>query len=106
LQAALPACLLQAKIAKLRETIETQNRKPMLTISDSLPLVPLLYVALAGAYLLVLPLLTMLYLKQRWYTAGSIERLLLYFLVFFLFPGLLLISPFLNFRPEKRQLET
>lgn len=78
----------------------------MLSISDLLSPVLLAYVAIAGAYLLVLPLATFLYLKQRWYTAGSIERLLLYFLVFLFFPGLLLLSPFLNFRPEKRQLES
>ncbi|MBE9178772.1 NAD(P)H-quinone oxidoreductase subunit L [Oculatella sp. LEGE 06141] len=70
-----------------------------------LPIVLLLYAALGGAYLVVLPALTFLYLKQRWYVASSIERVLMYFLVFFLFPGLLLLSPFLNFRPQKRQVE-
>ncbi len=70
----------------------------------SLPLVPLLYLALGGAYLVVLPALIFFYLKNRWYTASSVERLLMYFLVFFFFPGLLLLSPFLNFRPQKREL--
>jgi NAD(P)H-quinone oxidoreductase subunit L len=70
----------------------------------SLPIAPLLYLALAGAYLLVLPLLIIFYMKARWYIASSIERVLMYFLVFFFFPGLLLISPFLNFRPQPRQM--
>lgn len=70
----------------------------------TLPLIPLLYLVLAGAYLVVLPALTFIYLKARWYTASSVERLLMYFLVFLLFPGLLLLSPFLNFRPQPRQM--
>ena len=69
-----------------------------------LPIAPLLYLLLAGAYLLVLPLITIFYLKTRWYVASSIERIVMYFLVFFLFPGLLLVSPFLNFRPQPRQM--
>jgi NAD(P)H-quinone oxidoreductase subunit L len=60
---------------------------------------------LSGAYLLILPGALYLYLKQRWYVASSIERLLMYFLVFFLFPGMLLLSPFLNFRPKRRTIE-
>ena len=71
---------------------------------DSL-IVPLLYLVLGGAYLVVLPAMVFLYLKNRWYTASSIERLLMYFMVFFCFPGLLLLSPFLNFRPQKRQVQ-
>ncbi|HEY9631169.1 MAG TPA: NAD(P)H-quinone oxidoreductase subunit L [Coleofasciculaceae cyanobacterium] len=62
------------------------------------------YVALGGAYLLVLPALTFLYLKQRWYTASSVERVLMYFMVFLSFPGLLLLSPFINLRPQPRQV--
>ncbi len=71
----------------------------------SVPLVLLAYLAVGGAYLVVLPAITFFYLKQRWYVASSIERVMMYFLVFLLFPGLLLLSPFLNFRPEKRPLE-
>jgi len=71
----------------------------------SVPLVLLAYLAVGGAYLVVLPGITFFYLKQRWYIASSIERVLMYFLVFLLFPGLLLLSPFLNFRPDKRSLE-
>jgi hypothetical protein len=33
---------------------------------------------LAGAYLVVIPLALMFYLKGRWYTAGSVERTILY----------------------------
>jgi NAD(P)H-quinone oxidoreductase subunit L len=64
----------------------------------------LLYVALGGAYLLVMPIVTMFYLSQRWYVASSVERVLMYFLVFFFFPGLLVLSPVVNLRPQKRQL--
>lgn len=67
--------------------------------------VALLYLILAGAYLLVVPLMVLFYLKQRWYVATSIERTLMYFLVFFFFPGLLVLSPFLNFRPQRRQVQ-
>ncbi|MDX2096478.1 MAG: NAD(P)H-quinone oxidoreductase subunit L [Leptolyngbyaceae cyanobacterium bins.59] len=62
------------------------------------------YVVLGGAYLLVIPVLIYLYLSKRWYTASSWERVLMYFLVFFFFPGLLALAPFLNFRPQKRQI--
>ncbi|PAX48283.1 NAD(P)H-quinone oxidoreductase [Brunnivagina elsteri CCALA 953] len=67
-------------------------------------IVPLLYLVLAGAYLLVMPVILVFYLKLRWYSAGSIERLLMYFFVFFLFPGLLVLSPILNFRPKRRTI--
>jgi NAD(P)H-quinone oxidoreductase subunit L len=68
-------------------------------------IVALLYLMLSGAYLLVLPGALYLYLQKRWYVASSIERVMMYFLVFFFFPGLLLLSPFLNFRPKRRQIE-
>lgn len=67
--------------------------------------VALLYLVLMGTYLLVAPLAILFYLKNRWYTVSSIERSFMYFLVFFFFPGLLLVSPFINFRPKKRQIE-
>jgi NAD(P)H-quinone oxidoreductase subunit L len=69
-------------------------------------LVLLLYAALAGAYLLVLPAIAIFYLKQRWYIASSVERIFMYFLVFFLFPGLLLLSPIVNLRPQPRSLQS
>jgi NAD(P)H-quinone oxidoreductase subunit L len=64
----------------------------------------LLYLILSGAYLLVIPGLLYWHLNKRWYVASSFERAFMYFLVFFFFPGLLLLSPFLNFRPKLRQI--
>lgn len=68
-------------------------------------LIALLYLVLAGAYLLVIPLALYAYMQNRWYTASSFERGFMYFMVFFFFPGLLLLAPFLNFRPKRRQIE-
>jgi NAD(P)H-quinone oxidoreductase subunit L len=65
-----------------------------------------LYLALAGAYLIVVPLIIIFYLRVRWYVASSIERGFMYFLVFFFFPGFLLLGPFINFRPQRRQIPT
>ena len=65
-------------------------------------LVALLYLVLSGTYLLVLPGLVYFYLKQRWYVASSVERLIMYLFVFLSFPGMLLLSPFLNFRPKRQ----
>lgn len=76
----------------------------MLLEQESL-IVPLLYLALAGAYLLIIPVAVLFYLKQRWYVASAVERTFMYFLVFFFFPGLLVLSPFLNFRPARRKIE-
>jgi NAD(P)H-quinone oxidoreductase subunit L len=67
--------------------------------------VALLYLALGGAYLVVVPLIIFFYLKTRWYVASSVERGFMYFLVFLYFPGMLLFAPFLNFRPKARQIE-
>ncbi len=75
-------------------------------ISLNALLVPGLYLGLSGLYLLALPGLLYYYLQKRWYVASSIERLIMYFFVFFLFPGLLLLSPFLNFRPKRREVGT
>ena len=68
-------------------------------------LVALLYLVLSGTYLLVLPAFVYFYLSKRWYTAGSIERLIMYLFVFLSFPGMLLLSPFLNFRPKRRNIK-
>ncbi len=62
------------------------------------------YAAIAGAYLLVLPLIILFYFKARWYKTGSLERVFICFLAFFFFPGLLVLSPFFNFRPEARTI--
>ncbi|MBW4481154.1 MAG: NAD(P)H-quinone oxidoreductase subunit L [Tildeniella torsiva UHER 1998/13D] len=63
------------------------------------------YAGIAGTYLLVVPLALIFYVRRRWYVAGSVERTLLYGLVFVFFPGMLLFSPFLNFRPQPRDLK-
>lgn len=76
-----------------------------LSISPTALVGAILFLAAAGSYLLVIPLLTYLYLQKRWYVASSLERGFMYFLVFFFFPGLLLLSPFLNFRPKMRTIE-
>ncbi|MBD2184918.1 MULTISPECIES: NAD(P)H-quinone oxidoreductase subunit L [Oscillatoriophycideae] len=68
-------------------------------------LIALLYLILGGAYLLVIPVAVYIYLQNRWYVASSIERGFMYFMVFFFFPGLLVLAPFLNFRPKRRQIE-
>ena len=72
---------------------------------DSNLIVLILYAALAGAYLLVFPAIVYAYLNLRWYVASSIERLMMYFLMFLFFPGMILLAPFLNFRPRRRQIE-
>lgn len=68
-------------------------------------IVALLYLALSGVYLLVVPAALYLYMQKRWYVVSSFERGFMYFMVFFFFPGLLLLSPFLNFRPKRRQIQ-
>lgn len=68
-------------------------------------LIALLYLILGGAYLVVVPLLVFFYMQKRWYTCTSFERGFMYFLVFFFFPGLLVLAPFLNYRPKRRQIE-
>ncbi len=74
------------------------------TLSWDTLLAALTYLALGISYLLLVPGLMYIYLKSRWYVASSIERTFMYSLVFFFFPGMLLLSPFLNFRPKRRQL--
>lgn len=64
------------------------------------------YGALAGLYLLVVPAIVYAYLNARWYVASSFERAFMYFLVTFFFPGLLLLAPFINFRPQPRSLDS
>ncbi|MGB7250542.1 MAG: NAD(P)H-quinone oxidoreductase subunit L [Phormidesmis sp.] len=62
------------------------------------------YAVLGGLYLVIVPGALMFYLKRRWYDISSIERLVLYGLVLIFFPGCLLLSPFLNFRPQRREI--
>ncbi|MEL6440425.1 MAG: NAD(P)H-quinone oxidoreductase subunit L [Cyanobacteria bacterium J06621_8] len=68
-------------------------------------LITLMYLVLGGTYLLVLPAGVYLYLNKRWYKASSVERLIMYLFVFLSFPGMLLMSPFINLRPKRRNLE-
>ncbi len=68
-------------------------------------LVAALYLILGGAYLLVMPLVVYYYLKARWYVTSSVERVFMYLLVFLFFPGMLVLAPFLNFRPDRRKIE-
>jgi NAD(P)H-quinone oxidoreductase subunit L len=77
----------------------------LLTYLNPEMMVPLTYLILAGSYLLVIPVAIFAYMKFRWYSATSFERGFMYFLVFMFFPGLLVLSPFLNFRPRRRQIE-
>lgn len=89
---------------RTRSCTITKDRKYALLL-EKIMVVALLYLALAGAYLLVVPLTVLFYLKWRWYVASSFERAFMYFLVFFFFPGLLVLGPFINFRPQRRQVE-
>ncbi|MEB3332454.1 MAG: NAD(P)H-quinone oxidoreductase subunit L [Synechococcaceae cyanobacterium] len=57
-----------------------------------------LYGAIAGAYLVVVPLALFWWMQRRWTVMGKIERTAVYGLVFLFFPGLILFAPFLNFR--------
>lgn len=63
-----------------------------------------LYATLGVLYLVVIPAALMFYLKARFTSASSIERLIFYGLMLVFFPGCLLISPFLNFRPKRREI--
>ena len=65
-----------------------------------------LYGGLAIAYLLVIPAAILFYLKAKWHKVSSVERFVLYGLMFVFFPGMLLMSPFLNFRPQPRSLNS
>jgi NAD(P)H-quinone oxidoreductase subunit L len=56
------------------------------------------YMALGGAYLLVVPAALMAWMTKRWTVMGKIERTAIYGLVFLFFPGLILLAPFVNLR--------
>jgi NAD(P)H-quinone oxidoreductase subunit L len=74
-------------------------------LTQETTIVALLYLVLSGLYLLVIPGAVYYYLNTRWYVASSFERAFMYFLMTFFFPGMLLLSPFLNFRPKRRILK-
>ncbi|MGB5136171.1 MAG: NAD(P)H-quinone oxidoreductase subunit L [Prochlorococcaceae cyanobacterium] len=65
--------------------------------SDALLLIGL-YVLLAGAYLVVIPLALYAWMVKRWTVMGKLERFGVYGLVFLFFPGLILFAPFINLR--------
>jgi len=73
---------------------------PLAGISTETLLVLGLYAALAGAYLVAVPLALYWWMGRRWTCMGKIERTAVYGLVFLFFPGLILFAPFLNFRLE------
>lgn len=56
------------------------------------------YLALGGAYLLVVPVALMAWMSRRWTVMGKIERTAVYGLVFLFFPGLIVLAPFVNLR--------
>jgi NAD(P)H-quinone oxidoreductase subunit L len=65
--------------------------------SDTLVLIAA-YLALGGAYLVVIPLALYAWMVRRWNVMGKIERTAVYGLVFLFFPGLILFAPFINLR--------
>lgn len=68
-------------------------------------IVAFLYLSLSALYLLIVPAAIYFYLNSRWYVASSFERAFMYFLMFFFFPGMLLLSPFVNLRPQRREIK-
>ena len=56
------------------------------------------YIALGGAYLVVVPLALMAWMAKRWTVMGKLERTGVYGLVFLFFPGLIVFAPFVNLR--------
>ena len=67
-------------------------------LSSSTLLLLTTYLALAGAYLVVIPLALIWWLQKRWTVMGKIERTALYGLVFLFFPGMIVFAPFINLR--------
>ena len=65
-------------------------------------LLPGLVGALGVTWLVLAPGALMVWLHRRWHVMGKVERLVSYGLVFLLFPGLILLSPFVNLRPAGR----
>jgi NAD(P)H-quinone oxidoreductase subunit L len=68
------------------------------SLSNETLLVIAAYIALGGAYLVVVPLALMAWMAKRWTVMGKIERTSIYGLVFLFFPGLILFSSFVNLR--------
>ena len=68
------------------------------SISSETLLVIGAYLALGGAYLVVVPLALIAWMSKRWTVMGKLERTGVYGLVFLFFPGLILFAPFINLR--------
>lgn len=68
------------------------------SLSSETLLVIAAYIALGGAYLVVVPLALMAWMAKRWTVMGKIERTAIYGLVFLFFPGLIVFAPFVNLR--------
>jgi NAD(P)H-quinone oxidoreductase subunit L len=71
---------------------------PLLGLSADTLLLIALYLGLAGAYLVVVPLALYAWMVKRWTVMGKLERFGVYGLVFLFFPGLILFAPFINLR--------
>lgn len=87
---ALTAATVPPVLSALPALSEAVSRETLLVIG--------LMGAIAGAYLLVVPLALYAWMNKRWMVMGKLERTGVYGLVFLFFPGLILFSPFLNFR--------
>ena len=81
-----------------RPTVSLSGVLSDLPISFDTLLVIGAYAVLGGAYLVVAPLALYWWMNRRWMVMGKLERTAVYGLVFLCFPGLILFSPFLNFR--------
>jgi len=46
----------------------------------------------------------LVYVDKRWNCSGAWEKVLMFFLVLFFFPGMVLVAPFMTFRPKPRSL--
>ncbi|MFZ9462211.1 MAG: NADPH-quinone oxidoreductase [Synechococcaceae bacterium WB4_1_0192] len=68
------------------------------SVSGETLLVLAAYIALAGAYLVAVPLALITWMARRWTVMGKLERTGVYGLVFLFFPGLILFAPFINLR--------
>ncbi|MGF1575114.1 MAG: NAD(P)H-quinone oxidoreductase subunit L [Cyanophyceae cyanobacterium] len=67
-------------------------------------LVALTYAGLAGLYLVVVPLAALIYINRRWETSAAWEKVILFFVALFFFPGMLLWGSFFTFRPPMREI--
>lgn len=71
---------------------------PLLGLSSDTLLLIGVCLALAGTYLVVIPLALYAWMVKRWTVMGKFERFGVYGLVFLFFPGLILFAPFINLR--------